>query len=864
MAGHGPIISSWIFGDGSSSISQSINPTASHTYSTPGRYRIVLTVQSSFGSSSCSIVQIIHYPLTSPASVASSTIIHSGTRSFNVNPDNDTITAINESDLTKAWEVPVGRDPQTLAESPNGDIWVVNQGDATISIIRPTDGSLLDSIILPYASRPYGIAFGPDGSAAYVTLQGTGRLLKLDASGNIIGDINIGPRPRGIAISGDSRRILVTRFISPADHGEVREVDGSTFRVVRNFGLAFDPGPDTEASGRGVPNYVSFVSITPDGKRALVPSKKDNVARGLFRDGQALTFESRVRAIVSQIDLKNNVEDLAGRIDLNDRNMPQSVVFSPVGDIFFVAIQGNNLVEVYDANNLALLGGMNTGLAPQGMALNSDASKLYVHNFMSRTVSIFDITDFIEAVNNSATKLAEIPTVMNETLPPQVLLGKQIFYNAADPRMSRDGYISCASCHAGGGNDGQVWDFTQSGEGLRNTISLLGRAGLRHGNLHWTANFDEVQDFENDIRESFGSTGFLSDTDFNNTSDPLGKPKAGLSPDLDALAAYVASLTTTPPSPYRNPDGTLTADGQAGRQVFVTKNCQSCHSGPSFTDKQRHNVGTIQASSGLGIGQPLDGLGFETPTLKGAWNTAPYLHNGQADTLLEVLSNPDHGDTRGLTTTEMDQLIAYLLQIDDNEAPVEGTIGPTTLMPSGRIEAEHYKAGGEGVGYHDTTSGNSGGQYRSDDVDIAAIGSKFAIGWIKAREWLAFDVNVAHAGNYDVTARVASPWQATKTLHIEVDGQDVTGPISFTDSSGWTTWLEVTAKYVPLPAGSHELRLVMDTGSFNIDYLDVTTSSSAPNQPPIVNAGPDLVIALSDNVSLHGTVTDDGLPNLQE
>jgi cytochrome c peroxidase len=265
--------------------------------------------------------------------------------------------------------------------------------------------------------------------------------------------------------------------------------------------------------------------------------------------------------------------------------------------------------------------------------------------------------------------LAEVPTVSHETLTAQIFRGKQVFYNASDPRMSRDGYISCASCHLDGESDGQVWDFTQRGEGLRNTTTLVGRAGVRHGNIHWIAGFDEIQDLENEMRADFGGTGFLSNTQFANTSDPLGNPKTGLSADLDALAAYVSSLTAVPTSPYRNADGTLTAAGQAGKQIFAALNCQSCHTGPEFTDMQRHDIGTIQASSGLGNDRPLDGIGFETPTLKGIWDTAPYLHNGQAATLYEVLNNPRHGGAASLTPTQKAQLVAYLLQIDEYESP---------------------------------------------------------------------------------------------------------------------------------------------------------------------------------------------------
>ncbi len=60
--------------------------------------------------------------------------------------------------------------------------------------------------------------------------------------------------------------------------------------------------------------------------------------------------------------------------------------------------------------------------------------------------------------------------------------------------------MSCASCHNDGGGDGRVWDLTGMGEGLRNTVSLRGKGGMAHGFLHWSANFDEVQDFEGQIR----------------------------------------------------------------------------------------------------------------------------------------------------------------------------------------------------------------------------------------------------------------------------------------------------------------------------------------------------------------------------
>ncbi len=91
-----------------------------------------------------------------------------------------------------------------------------------------------------------------------------------------------------------------------------------------------------------------------------------------------------------------------------------------------------------------------------------------------------------------------------------------------------------------------------------------------------------------------------ADFDVGTRSDPLGDAKAGISADLDALAAYVASLDRIPPSPFRNDDGTLTADGVLGRDLFLALGCDDCHGGADFTDSaldNLHDVGTMTEAS---------------------------------------------------------------------------------------------------------------------------------------------------------------------------------------------------------------------------------------------------------------------------
>ena len=105
-------------------------------------------------------------------------------------------------------------------------------------------------------------------------------------------------------------------------------MSASSFTVTRTFVLPEDTTtPATEADGPGLPNYVQAVTITPDGRGAWVPSKKDNIRRGTGPGSVGLPFghDSRLRTIVSKLDLVGNTVDLANRKDINDSDMANAV-----------------------------------------------------------------------------------------------------------------------------------------------------------------------------------------------------------------------------------------------------------------------------------------------------------------------------------------------------------------------------------------------------------------------------------------------------------------------------------------------------------------------------------------------------------
>jgi cytochrome c peroxidase len=129
--------------------------------------------------------------------------------------------------------------------------------------------------------------------------------------------------------------------------------------------------------------------------------------------------------------------------------------------------------------------------------------------------------------------------------------------------------------------------------------------------------------------------------------------------EVEDLFAYLIALRPLP-SPHLTPDGKLTAAAEHGKTLFEGKaSCARCHPAPYFTDKKMHNVGVLSSN------EP-DGR-YDTPSLIEAYRTAPYLHDGRALTLKDVLTvrneKEQHGKADALSDSEMDDLVAYLLSL---------------------------------------------------------------------------------------------------------------------------------------------------------------------------------------------------------
>lgn len=151
---------------------------------------------------------------------------------------------------------------------------------------------------------------------------------------------------------------------------------------------------------------------------------------------------------------------------------------------------------------------------------------------------------------------------------------------------------------------------------------------------------------------------------------------------------------------------------------------------------------------------------------------------------------------------------------NDSE-PDSAVTGEQTPLSVITVEAENYGR------FYDRSSGNTGGEYRDDDVDIRGSVGNYNVGWIDSGEWLTYEIEVPETGIYRLDAVTASNRNQAFQLDVSLAGQSVS--VDFGGTGGWSTWQEVTADQgLALTEGRHELRLDMVQGGFNLDRVRLT------------------------------------------
>jgi hypothetical protein len=158
----------------------------------------------------------------------------------------------------------------------------------------------------------------------------------------------------------------------------------------------------------------------------------------------------------------------------------------------------------------------------------------------------------------------------------------------------------------------------------------------------------------------------------------------------------------------------------------------------------------------------------------------------------------------------------------------EAPYGGTPAAVPGTVEAANYDTGGQGVAYNVTSVNGTANSYRSDGVDLETCtdtGCGYDLGWTAAGQWFRYTVDVATAGTYTVSFRMASPSGVTDALHIDNSaGTNLSGSVNAPDTGGWQDWATTTAS-VTLPAGVQTLTVDQDNAGWNIYYMAFAATS---------------------------------------
>jgi YVTN family beta-propeller protein len=344
--------------------------------------------------------------------------------------------------------------------------------------------------------------------------------------------------------------------------------------------------------------------------------------------------------------------------EVSDRRLSLALMDRPVNGPEAVALFRNetalisvnsrsNDLSVIDIRHALTIAHVEVGKYPQGIAIDGTGSRAFIANAHDHSISVVDLSTYSERARW---------TVADEPLPADIARGRDLFYDADAESMALNSWISCSNCHPDGHSDGRSW-------------KLPGKPRLRTKDLHglastlpagWQATQNEMQDEEHFIRSFFRGNG-LSPVP---PHPLLGKSNRGLSPDLDALSAYVYSLRFSS-SAYLE-KGHLSAAAQRGKTLFGRLGCSVCHPAPTYTIS---SLTRNRLFSHVIAPDPQPVGAIDVPSLNGIYAQPRLLHDGRAAGIEDVFRRWNvasrHGKTAGLTAVQMGDLTEFLLALPE-------------------------------------------------------------------------------------------------------------------------------------------------------------------------------------------------------
>ncbi|MBK7781095.1 MAG: Ig-like domain-containing protein [Ardenticatenia bacterium] len=643
-------------------------------------------------------------------------------------------------------DTPGGDNLKGLSVMENGsEVWATAHDTDRVYVLDGVSGAMKATLQLPWGCGPYGIALSPpvDGRQgwALVSCIRAESLIAINTSSR--DQIRLAPvfrSPFGIAWTGN-QEAWVTHLYPDDEHPHIT---GVTFgeggpkvsshlwffaASPRDPGKLSDPVAEHNVAEGGYLNFRGHPARFPGDKNQLwIPSQYHNMHPDRY------TPDSTIEASLRRFDLGTHKLSVDDKVILTapqvhdptkgDNNPPWigygwnatvsglvDIGFSRVGDRLYTALlaeQSDELIlmpadtapiKSKTDKNAPGLPEVRVGKRPMGLVAHPTKALAYTYNSYSWDVSEVDLSDPARPRERQR-MIVGAPEAWSPIALRTLRTGGTLFYTSADPRISVNEKVSCATCHINAEHDGRSWAFhalpngtAGQGHGMRNVQTLLGlgdtfNSGQRDskygwGQLHHSGDRDEIQDFEHTFTSPLmGAKGFLGQA----AQPELGPANGGRNVELDSLAAYLMNLKALPRSPYRQADGQLSEAAVRGAASFLgadpqrkpaDADCAGCHvPETAFLDHGFHDIGRRRDSNE----KELNDSGrrgrclwcVNTATLVGVWDTAPYDGvSAWAATLSDVVEDlgsagrpAPHGAVAQLSGRQRADLEAFLGSID--------------------------------------------------------------------------------------------------------------------------------------------------------------------------------------------------------
>lgn len=591
--------------------------------------------------------------------------------------------------------------PSALAAAPDGRaLYVACETAAQVAVVELATGKVLRTIRTP--DSPMGLALSKDGGTLYVSCASPASTVSVldTTTGKTTASLAAGYTAMAPVLSPNGKSLYVcNRF-----DDEVQFLDLATRKTTRRVPVRREPvAMDVTPDGR----YLIVANHLPHGRAdadhvAAVVSVLDVSAGKVCKELRLPSGSTLLRGVAVSPDGRfAAVTHLLGRFHLPTTQLDRGWVYTNALTLIDVA-----RLEVL---NTVLLDNIDSGAAnPWAVAWSSDGGRLVVTHAGTHELSIIDAPGLLS-------RLAALPAKADPGAKPDyaratrtaadvpndlaflVDLRRRVKLPGKGPRavalVRGTAYTAnyFADAIAAVGLDASHSEARSIPLGSASEMSLA-----RRGELAWN---DATLCFQGWLSCSscHSSDARVDGLNWDNLNDGIGNPKNAKSmilafktppttalgvranahvsvrsgiknilftvqPDEVALALdeYLSNLKPMP-SPHLV-KGALSPAAERGRKLFESERtaCTDCHASPLYTNLKAYDVGTRGP-----FDKPTDR--FDTPTLVELWRSAPYLHDGSAVTIRDVLTtrNPGkrHGDVSGLSDKEIDDLCAYVLSL---------------------------------------------------------------------------------------------------------------------------------------------------------------------------------------------------------